>query len=115
MDELLTEKEIKGILDKVYVLATKNKDALRARIFTRESCKSIAKAQLKKARPIIEKQERERIIKIVENEEELDGDMPEDLWQECNTKAGATIVFRAVVRSTKKNILKKVQSLKEGG
>ena len=56
-----------------------------------------------------ESAERARLVAAVESEEELDGEMPHDMWTDiCESKEVATEYLRAVVRATKRNILARV-------
>jgi hypothetical protein len=50
------------------------------------------------------REEREATLAIVAAEEEMDGEMPDVIWNACATKAGASEVLRAAVRATKRNI-----------
>ena len=50
---------------------------------------------------------------IVSQEEELQGDMPNDIWGQLQDRENAVIVLRAIVRATKKNIIKGLQALED--
>ena len=47
-------------------------------------------------------------IEQVAKEEEMDGEMPVDLWGRCVTREGAAEVMRAAVRATKRGITERL-------
>ena len=49
-------------------------------------------------------EERERALAIVAVEEEMDGPMPDSIWNRCVDRESAAEVMRATVRATKANI-----------
>lgn len=49
------------------------------------------------------------VEKLIESEPELEGEIPDDMFALCATQQGATLVYRAVVRATKKNIIKRIR------
>lgn len=53
-----------------------------------------------------------KLLKCVDDEEELPGEMPDTVWFNLNsTKANATAVLRAVVATTKSNIRSRILRL----
>ncbi len=82
---------------------------------------SILKAQLAKATPLIEKQERERIklyaLQAIADEPEYPGDMPDELWKELNdNRINVLNAMRGTVRLTKDGITERfLLTLKGGG
>ncbi|NRH21572.1 hypothetical protein HOO68_06035 [Candidatus Gracilibacteria bacterium] len=60
--------------------------------------------------------QRQVMIEIVKNEEELDGEMPETVWTMITShRNGATEILRAVVRTVKKSVLEKFATIRTGG
>jgi len=51
---------------------------------------------------------RDRSLRAVEAEEELDGPIPPDMFLRCATPEGVGDVLRAAVRATKKGIVKRI-------
>lgn len=57
--------------------------------------------------------QRQVMIEIVKNEEELDGEMPETVWTMITShRNGATEILRAVVRTVKKSVLEKFATIR---
>ena len=52
--------------------------------------------------------ERDEIIKLIKNEPEFPGDIPDDIWQRIQFSSVEEIV-RASVRITKRNIIDNIQ------
>ncbi len=47
----------------------------------------------------------EELQAAIANEEEMDGPMPDDLWERCATREGAAEVMRAAIRAMKRALL----------
>ena len=54
----------------------------------------------------------EDAIKAVEDEPEFTDEMPDEMWQEMQTRDGATIAFRFAVMMTKRNIIERLKGVK---
>lgn len=53
------------------------------------------------------------VLEIIESEPELQGEMPDSMYASlCSSKAAAEEHFRAAIRVTKANIVKRVKGLK---
>lgn len=50
-------------------------------------------------------EQREKSVAVVQAEEEMDGEMPDSLWDCCVTRSGAAEVMRTAVRVAKRNII----------
>lgn len=59
------------------------------------------------------KRERERCAKVAENEEELNGPMPDENWV-MSQRVRLEDHLRATVRVTKENIARKIRAVNEG-
>ena len=55
-------------------------------------------------------EQREAIVKIVQAQEEMDGSMPDTIWNACVTRDGCAEVLRAAVRVTKRNIIAAIRA-----
>jgi hypothetical protein len=55
--------------------------------------------------------EKQKAIDAVKCEEELDGPMPDSIWDMLSTRNGATEVLRANIRAAKKNIIERLNDL----
>ena len=55
-------------------------------------------------------EQRETSVKIVQAEEEMDGSMPDTIWNACVTRDGCAEVLRAAVRVTKRNIIAAIRA-----
>lgn len=48
------------------------------------------------------------VLSAVDNEPELPGPMPDDIWNRMRTKEEATEILRMAVRATKRNIRERI-------
>ena len=55
-------------------------------------------------------EQRETSVKIVQADEEMDGAMPDTIWNACITRDGCAEVLRAAVRVTKRNIIAAIRT-----
>ena len=55
-------------------------------------------------------EQRETSVKIVQADEEMDGAMPDTIWNACVTRDGCAEVLRAAVRVTKRNIIAAIRT-----
>lgn len=56
---------------------------------------------------------RDKILAAVDEEEELEGQMPEEVWSQMQTKEAALAFLRRIVRLTKKGIKNRIFELLE--
>lgn len=118
-DRLLTDEEIQKAIDdtKAINMPPPIRRWLGYRSVDIEATRwaqlrAISKAQAKLTREETAREIFEEMEMIISQEPESLGDMPNDIWQQLQDREDATIVLRAIVSATKKNIMSRCQALK---